>query len=114
TAGGPGDWARLVSAIGLGALWSVLATALGVLTRSTAIALTALLLWRFVGEGLLPVVLSGYGVGDRISRWTPTGAGSALLGGSGLPAWGAALVLFGYAGVTCSAAVLVFILRDPA
>jgi ABC-2 type transport system permease protein len=113
TLGGGADWGRILSAVGLGAMWSVLAAALGVLTRSTAIAITALLLWRFVGEGLLPVLLSGYGLGDTVSRWTPTGTASALVGASGPPAWAAALVFAAYAGVMCAAAAVLFIRRDP-
>lgn len=112
--GAVADWGRIAAAVGLGAMWSVLAAALGVLTRSTAIAITALLLWRFVGEGLLPVLLSGYGRGDSVSRWTPTGAASALVGGSGLPAWAAGLVFAAYAGVMCVAAAVLFTRRDPA
>jgi ABC-2 type transport system permease protein len=112
--GRAGDWAGVGAAIGLGALWSVFAAALGVLTRSIAIAVTALLLWRFVGEGLLPVVLSGYGVGDSVSRWTPTGAATALVRGGGLPVWEAALAFTAYTGVMCAAAVLLFTRRDPA
>jgi hypothetical protein len=98
--------------VGLGALWSVLATALGVLTRSTAIAIATVLLWRFVGEGLLPVVLSSDS--RSISRWTPTGAGNALVGGAGLAAPTAALVVFAFVAVVCAVAAARFMRNDPA
>jgi hypothetical protein len=99
----------LLAAAAVGAVWGVVACGLGALTRSTAAALVALLLWRFVGEALLPIVTRSPG----ISRWTPSGAADAVLGrgdgivqGSGiLLAWSAAVVL---------AAAVLFIRRDPA
>jgi ABC-type transport system involved in multi-copper enzyme maturation permease subunit len=99
----------LLATSAVGALWGVVACGLGALTRSTAAALVALLLWRFVGEAVLPIVTRSPG----ISRWTPSGAADAVLGrgdgvvqGSGiLLAWSAAVVL---------AAGVLFIRRDPA
>jgi ABC-type transport system involved in multi-copper enzyme maturation permease subunit len=99
----------LVAASAVGAVWAVVACGLGALTRSTAAALVGLLLWRFVGEGLLPIVTRSPGIG----RWTPSGAADAVLGrgdgvvqGSGiLLAWSAAVVL---------AAAVLFLRRDPA
>jgi ABC-2 type transport system permease protein len=105
------DAGHLGAAIALGAVWSVLATALGIMTRSTALAVTAVLLWRFVGEGLLPVVLSPHG--EAISRWTPTGAGRALVGAPGLPAALAALVVAAFVGLMCTVAGLHFTRHDP-
>ncbi|UQX86865.1 ABC transporter permease [Jatrophihabitans telluris] len=105
------DVGHLVAAVALGALWSVLATALGILTRNTAVAITAVLLWRFVGEGLLPVVLSPHG--DAVARWTPTGAGRALVGETGLPAGTAALVVGAFVAAACTAAALHFTRHDP-
>ena len=99
----------LLAASAVGAVWAVVASGLGALTRSTAAALVALLLWRFVGEAVLPIVTRSPGIG----RWTPSGAADAVLGrgdgvvqGSGiLLAWSAAVVL---------AAVVLFLRRDPA
>jgi len=110
--GGPAEWARIGAAAGLGVLWSVLATGLGILTRGTAIAITTLLLWRFVGEALLPAVLRQPG----IARWTPSGAGNALVGLGGpdlLPEWQAGLLFAGYAIAVCGAAGVLFTRRDP-
>lgn len=106
------DVGHLGAAVALGALWSVLATALGVLSRSTAIAIATVLLWRFVGEGLLPVVLSRHG--NSISQWTPTGAGRVLVGGAGLPATTAAFVVIAFVGMMCALAAVVFMRNDPA
>jgi ABC-2 type transport system permease protein len=102
---------HLGAAIALGAGWSVLATALGILTRSTALALAAVLLWRFVGEGLVPVVLSPHGA--AISRWTPTGAGRVLVGAPGLPAVMAALVVAAFVSAMCTLAAVLFTRHDP-
>ena len=81
---GTREWAGLAAGIALGALLAVLATGLGILTRSTAIAITALLLWRFVGEGLLPQ-MTGH---PEIGRFTPLGATNALDGLPGLLPYG--------------------------
>ena len=105
------DVAHLAVAAALGAMWSVLATALGMITRSTAIAIAALLLWRFVGEALLPVLFSPHG--EQILRWTPTGTARTLIGSAGLPLAAAAAVFVGYAVVLCSVAAVQFTRADP-
>jgi hypothetical protein len=90
----------------------MLASALGMLTRGTALALTALLLWYFIGEGVLPIVLREPG----ISRWTPTGVATTLMDPASqqvttVLASGAALL--GYAAVFSAAAAWTFLQRDP-
>jgi ABC-2 type transport system permease protein len=110
--GGLSDWVRVAAAVVLGLLWSVLAAGLGVLTRSTAIAITTLLLWRFVGEGLLPVIIGHPAV---VGRWTPSGAANALVGLGGthlLPAWSATALFTAYAVAVCASAAAVFTHRD--
>jgi ABC-2 type transport system permease protein len=107
------QWAQVAGAVGLAGLWSVVGVGLGMLTRSATIAITTLLLWRFVGEGLLPLVLNNPG----ISRWTPSGAGNALVGMGGpssLPGWGAALLFVAYTAAICGLASVLFLRRDPA
>jgi hypothetical protein len=75
------------------------------------VALSALLLWRFVGEVLLPIVTRHPGLG----HWLPSGAGDAVvgLGGQGRlsAAAGLALVL-AYTGGVCAAAAASFLRRD--
>ena len=102
----------LVGVAALGAVWAVVGTGLGVLTRSTAAAVTAVLLWRFVGEGLVPVVTRSPGM----SRWTPSGAGNALMGNGDhlLGVLPASLLLGGYAAAVVGAAATLFVRRDPA
>jgi ABC-2 type transport system permease protein len=106
------DLGRVVAGIALGGVWAVVATGLGVLTRSTALSLVVLLLWRFVGEGVVPVVLRDPGA----YAWTPSGAGDALVGiGSPLlPVAGAAALLTLYVVVLCGVAGALFVRRDPA
>lgn len=111
-AAGPAAWSGLAGAALAGALFGIIASALGMLTRGTALALTALLLWYFVGEGVLPVVLREPG----ISRWTPTGVATTLVDPASQQATtvltsGAAL--FGYAAVFSAAAAWMFLQRDP-
>jgi hypothetical protein len=106
------DYAAAAGAVALGALWAVLATGLGMLTRSTAIAITAVLIWRFVAEGMIPIVTRNPG----LSRWTPSGAGDAIVGLGGsdaLPAAAAAALLLGYTVAVCGTAALHFLRTDP-
>jgi ABC-2 type transport system permease protein len=106
------DWGAVLGAVLVGGLWAVLASALGVLTRSSAFALTALLLWRFVGEGIAPVILRRPGMVD----WLPNGAASHLVdptrGATAVASGG--LVALGYVVAACLAASWVFTHRDPA
>ena len=111
-AGTPAEWAGVGGAVVVGALFAVMAGGLGMLTRSTAFALTALLLWRFVGEGVLPIVLRRPGIAD----WTPSGVAQTLVGAEAqvgtVLASGA--LLLGYAALVMGAAGVVFLRRDPA
>jgi len=111
TGGSSASWGHVAGAVAVGAVFAVLATGLGVLTRSTAAAIAAVLLWRFVGEGVLPVVLRD----DGLTRWTPSGTAGALvgLGANPLAPWAAALMLAGYATAVCGVAALLFLHRDP-
>jgi ABC-2 type transport system permease protein len=112
TAGSGADLGLVAAGICLGGVWAIFATALGLLTRSTALALVVVLLWRFVGEGVVPVLLRDPGA----YAWTPSGAADALVssGGDSLPAVGAALLLALYVLALCAAAASLFVRRDPA
>jgi ABC-2 type transport system permease protein len=109
--GGSASWGHLAGTVAAGALFAVFATGLGMLTRSTAAAIGAVLLWRFVGEGILPAVLHH----DGLTRWTPNGAAGALagLGAHPLAPSAAALLLSGYAAAVCGVAAILFLRRDP-
>jgi hypothetical protein len=111
-AGGAAAWSGLAGAALAGALFGILSSALGMLTRGTALALTALLLWYFVGEALLPVVLRQPGISD----WTPSGLATRLIDPATgqvttILASGAALV--GYAAAFSALAAWMFLQRDP-
>jgi ABC-2 type transport system permease protein len=104
-------WGHLAGTVAVGALFAVLATGLGVLTRGTAAAIAAVLLWRFVGEGILPAVLHH----DGLTRWTPNGAAGALvgLGAHPLAPAAAGLLLTGYTAAISAIAAALFLRRDP-
>ncbi|MGZ4596505.1 MAG: ABC transporter permease [Actinomycetes bacterium] len=109
---GPGSgWAAVVGTVAVGAVWAVVATGLGMLTRSTAVSVAAVLLWKFVGEGLLPVLLRRPG----ISAWTPAGAAGSLTGlqGHAMPAAAGGGLLLAYAAAVVGVAAAAFLVRDP-
>jgi ABC-2 type transport system permease protein len=110
--GGGVSWEHIAGTVAVGTAFAVLATGLGVLTRSAAIAIGAVLLWRFVGEGILPAVLHN----DGLTRWTPNGTAGALigLGDHPLAPWAAALLLSGYTVAVSAVAAVLFLHRDPA
>lgn len=105
---------RAVGAVALlTALWAVVATGLGTLLGNTTAAIVALLVWRFVGEGVVPVVANQ----PELPRWLPSGAAQAVLqGGSGrsdllTPLAGGGM-LAAYAGVVVVLGVLVLLRRE--
>ncbi len=111
--GGAREWAAIIGAVALGSLWAVLATGLGMLTRSIAAAIAAVLLWRFVGEVIIPMLARDPG----LSHWTPSGAADAVVGLGGadvLPVLGATALLLAYAAAVCGTAGLLFVRSDPA
>jgi ABC-2 type transport system permease protein len=106
------NWTPVAGAVVVGALFGMLASALGLLTRSTALALTTLLLWRFVGEGILPVVLRRPGM----SEWTPSGVARTVVSPwhDLTTAFGSGALLVGYVVLVAAAAAVMFLRRDPA
>jgi len=109
-----GSWTELRGALGavaLGGLWAVVACALGLLTRSTALALTTVLIWRFVLEGIVPVVSRN----PELSDWLPSGAAKAAIGAGAadVSAVQGVVVLAGYAAVIAALAAVSFVRRDP-
>jgi ABC-2 type transport system permease protein len=105
------SWWHVAGAVAVGALWAVLATGIGILTRSTAIAVAAILLWRFVGEGILPVVTGNAEIVD----WTPTALASEIVGiaPAHVGAATAGATLAAYTVAVCGLAALLFVRRDP-
>jgi ABC-2 type transport system permease protein len=103
-------WLRLFGSVTIGALWAVLAAGLGMLARNSAVALVGVLLWKFVLEGVLPILTRS----GEVSRWLPSGAADALFSGRTalLEPWAGGLLFAGYAAVIVLAGSLVFTLRD--
>jgi ABC-2 type transport system permease protein len=109
--GGTAGLGGVLGAIALGGLWAIAASALGLLTRSTALALTAVLLWKFVLEGVVPIVARNPG----LSHWLPSGAAAAVIGapGADLSALVGGVVVLGYAAALAALAGVSFVRRDP-
>jgi hypothetical protein len=101
----------VVAAALVTALLAAAATALGVLTKSSTVAVVAFLLWKFVGEGVLPVVLRRPG----LSSWLPDGLAGRMTAptGSASGAVLAAAALGGYVLVVVALAGRRFLRSDP-
>ncbi|MGH8969644.1 MAG: hypothetical protein ACRDV1_06805 [Actinomycetes bacterium] len=98
----------------IGAVWSVLAAGLGVLVRSSTVALVAVLVWKFVIENVIPLATNT----PQAQRWMPSSAADAVLydeaGTALLSPLAGGLLFVGYAAVVVMAGSLLFLRRDPA
>jgi ABC-2 type transport system permease protein len=94
-------WNTTFAAIGIG---------LGALLRNMAAAIGVAMAWLVLVEGVLSQLVSGLG------RWLPFASGTALnhlpSAAAGLPQWGAATVLVGYAVAFAVVAVSTTVRRD--
>jgi len=108
-----GGWSTVAAAALLGALWAMLAAGLGVLVRSSTVALVSILLWKFVAEQVIPLVTGA----PQLRAWMPSGAADAVLYGDGsrlLEPFAGGLLFAGYAAAIILAGSLLFLRRDPA
>jgi ABC-2 type transport system permease protein len=110
----PELWRMAAGDLAWNAAYGAIGVGIGALIRNLAAALAAALAWIAVVEGLVGQLL-----GTGLSRWLPFYAGSALGRipgqlGSGLPQWGAGLLLLGYAVLFAVVAVTTTTRRDIA
>jgi ABC-type transport system involved in multi-copper enzyme maturation permease subunit len=100
----------VVAAAGYG----VVGVALGLLLRNQTAALVVALIWQFVIEGVLPVVLQAPGLG----KYLPGGAASSMLrigmdpGRGALPPWQGGVVFLTVSAALIAAATVVTVPRD--
>jgi len=109
----PGVPGAVVTVPLLAALYGVLGASLGLLLRNTTAALGLALMWAFVIEGILPVLIRAPGV----VRWLPEASANAVLHGASatattLPAGAALAVLAGYGAVLATGGALVTTRRE--
>ena len=109
----PGMVGAVLAVPVLAALYGVLGAGLGLLLRNTAAALGLALMWAFVIEGILPVLIRAPGV----VRWPPEATANAVLHGASatattLPAAAALAVLTGYAVVLATGGAIVTTRRE--
>jgi ABC-2 type transport system permease protein len=109
----PGVLGAVVAVPLLAALYGVLGAGLGLLLRNTAAALGLALMWAFVIEGLLPMLIHAPGM----VRWLPEAAANAVLHDASATATsvsaGAALaILAGYAAVVAVGGAIVTTRRE--
>jgi ABC-2 type transport system permease protein len=109
----PGVRGAVIAVPLLAAFYGVLGASLGLLLRNTAAALGLALMWAFVIEGILPVLIQAPGT----VRWLPEAAANAVLHGASatattLPAGAALAVLAGYAVVLATGGALVTTRRE--
>jgi ABC-2 type transport system permease protein len=109
----PGVLGAVLAVPLLAALFGMLGVGLGLLLRHTAAALGLALMWAFVIEGILPVLIRAPGA----IRWLPEATANAVLHGASattttLPAGAALAVLAGYAVVLATGGALVTTRRE--
>jgi ABC-2 type transport system permease protein len=103
-------WRTVIGGILWNAAFAAIGVGIGALARNLAGAIAGALAWFVLVEGILAQLLSG------LAKALPLAAGTALnnlpSSAKGLPQWGAALVLVGYATAFAVVAVWTTVRRD--
>jgi ABC-type transport system involved in multi-copper enzyme maturation permease subunit len=109
-------WPTMALSVLAVAIWTVLGIGIGTLIRNQVAAIVLAILFTFLVEPLLTFAMAAADL-DRLVRWLPTNASSALMAPGDmlvdyLDWWVGGLVLLGYGLVLAAAGVVLSVRRD--
>lgn len=99
-------------------LMAIVGVSLGALLRNQVLTVVLAILWVFILEGIVTLILNSALHLDYISKWLPASAVGAVVGAANprttdqLPAWGGAITLVVYAAIFAGLAFVTTLRRD--